>query len=208
MNVIRIITTLANESYDMIHGNISKPEEIRKTISIEQADISFVIGKGGSTINMIGNKTGCLVKGYRAKGLNPAKVVIIGPNQRAVENAKQFVFHVANEARTRRIQEHLKLPIPIKKVNPMDKFLPAGALTEGIECIDHATGSIKLVKFNTKTHKYVDKSVTIQPIKKVVHKDIIPQNMVSSFDDDNTDELRQLIENIKITPLIGDWGDN
>lgn len=126
-------------------------------VPIKQADIGFVIGEKGKTINMIGQDTGCYVRVCRCGGqcgiCNPsmASIIITGPNVPSIEKAKAFIFKVANEAIERRANNgattsnpHIQKSEIERKFPVHESLLPFGAMTTGILVLDSKTG--KLVK--------------------------------------------------------------
>ena len=121
------------------------------SVTINNADIGFVIGVKGKTINMIGQKTGCRVWSVRGSSSeNTATVNIAGPNVDAIEKAKAFVFKVANEAidrrRTNKAIAASSLSNPkseIERKFPVNEhLLPTGAMTTGLLVHDSKTGKL------------------------------------------------------------------
>jgi len=157
-------------------------------VEIEPRDIGFVIGFGGKTIQMIAERTGCFLNHERATGNKPAKIYIEGPNQMCVENAKQFIFDVAQESYKRRMIIKPTV-IPSGKFNPMDAILPAGALTDGIECYDKINDCIKIIKFDTKTNKYIEKPKLHNIIEtQELEFEVISENTTDDEDDDDDED--------------------
>lgn len=133
-------------------------------VEIDPKDIGFVIGYGGSTIQMIAERTNCFLKPESTTTSQPAKIYIEGPNKMCVENAKQFIFKVAQESYKRRMIIKPTV-IPPEKFHPMDAILPAGAITDGIECHDSENNCSKIVKFDTIKKKYIEKTTKINENK-------------------------------------------